>query len=85
MPAGWDLTGATCTDGSNPGSINLAPGEDVICTFQNTKRGSLTVVKNTVGGDGVFTYTSQTLGGFALTTTGGTAQQELHRPRARRL
>ena len=39
------------------------------------KRGSLTVVKNAVGGDGVFTFTSQTLGGFVLTTTNGTAQQ----------
>jgi len=27
VPAGWQQTSATCSDGSNPGSINLAAGE----------------------------------------------------------
>ena len=49
VPAGWDLTSATCSDGSNPASVNLAPGENVTCIFANTKRGSLTVVKNASG------------------------------------
>ena len=82
VPAGWDLTSATCSDGSNPASIDLAPGENVTCTFANTKRGSLTVVKNTIGGDGAFAFTSQALGGFVLTTTNGTAQQSLRQPGA---
>ena len=61
VPAGWDLTGATCSDGSNPASIDLAPGENVTCTFENTKRGSLTVVK-THGGRRrqAFAFTSPT-------------------------
>ena len=37
VPAGWDLTSATCSDGSNPASINLAAGETVTCTFTNTQ------------------------------------------------
>src|SRR4249919_3094214 len=36
-PEGWKLTSATCSDGSSPGSIGLAPGETVTCTFVNTK------------------------------------------------
>ena len=74
-PAGWDLTSATCSDGSNPANIDLAAGENVTCTFTNVKRGSLTVVKNTVGGDATFAFASQVLGSFALTTTNGTAQR----------
>ena len=58
VPAGWDLNAATCSDGSDPARINLAPGENVTCIFVDTKRGSLTVVKNTTGGDGQFGFTS---------------------------
>jgi hypothetical protein len=36
IPAGWSLTSATCSDQSNPNSINLAAGEHVTCTFTNT-------------------------------------------------
>jgi len=32
---GWDLFDATCDDGSDPASIDLAPGETVKCTFSN--------------------------------------------------
>lgn len=33
---GWTLTGATCSDGSNPlTSIDVSPGEAVVCTFTN--------------------------------------------------
>jgi hypothetical protein len=71
VPAGWDLTSATCDDGSAPGAIGLEPGETVTCTFVNTQRAKIVIVKNTVGGDGTFSYTG--LGGFSLTTSGGTA------------
>ena len=37
IPAGWSLTSATCSDQSNPNSINLAAGEHVTCTFTNTQ------------------------------------------------
>ena len=55
----------------------MDPGENVICTFANTKQASLTVVKQTAGGDGTFVFASQTLAptSFSLTTSGGTAQQ----------
>ena len=75
--AGWDLAGATCDNGNAPDAITLAAGANVSCTFTNTKRGSLTVVKNTVGGDGIFTYTSPTLSTIVLTTTNGTGSQSL--------
>ncbi len=39
----WDLTSATCSDGSAPGQVVLDPGETVICTFINTKRGRILV------------------------------------------
>lgn len=40
-PDGWDLTSATCTDGSPVTAINLSAGEDITCTFVNEKRGSI--------------------------------------------
>jgi plastocyanin len=75
VPADWKLESATCSDGSSPASINLAPGANVTCTFTNTRLNGLTIVKNAVGGDGSFAFTSQALGSFVLTTTNGTAQQ----------
>jgi hypothetical protein len=36
VPANWALTSATCSDGSDPASINLGPDEIVTCTFTNT-------------------------------------------------
>jgi hypothetical protein len=51
-PAGFDLDSATCDDGSAPGSIALAPGETVTCTFTNVKRGRVRVdVVTTPSGD----------------------------------
>ncbi len=35
VPAGWNLAGAICDDGSDPGAIDLAPGETVKCVFTN--------------------------------------------------
>jgi hypothetical protein len=48
IPAGWSLTSATCSDQSNPNSINLAAGEHVTCTFTNTQSATTT----TPGGGG---------------------------------
>ncbi len=71
-PTGWELTSATCDDGSDPSSIGLSAGESVTCTFVNTATASLTVVKQTGVTTGSFDYT--TSGGldpstFTLTTT----------------
>lgn len=38
VSAGWDLTNATCDDGSPVDNIDVAPGETVTCTFENIKK-----------------------------------------------
>ena len=81
--AGWDLTSLTCDDGGSAtpsttsgstATFKVDPGETVTCTFTNTKRGDLQLVKHAVGGDGTFAFT-HAISGIAptLTTVGGTA------------
>jgi len=50
--AGWELTGLDCSEGTeNVGTrtatLQVDPGDDITCTFTNTKQASLTVVKVT--------------------------------------
>ncbi len=45
VPAGWDLTSATCDDGSAVSNISVSPGETVTCTFNNRARGALQITK----------------------------------------
>ncbi|MER2531639.1 MAG: IPTL-CTERM sorting domain-containing protein [Candidatus Competibacter sp.] len=78
VPNGWRLDSATCDDGSNPASVNLAAGEDVTCTFNDTKLNSIIAIKATVGGDDTFPFVSQTLGNFSLTTVNGLAQSSFN-------
>jgi uncharacterized repeat protein (TIGR01451 family) len=73
VPAGWELNSATCNSGETIDNIDLDPGETVTCTFENEKFGSVVIVKNTVGGDGTFDFTSSTLGNFSLATASNTA------------
>ncbi len=77
IPTGWQLQSATCDDGSPVGAISLQAGEDIICTFVNAQEGDITIVKNTIGGDGSFSFTSTTLtpSPFTIVTTGGTGSQ----------
>lgn len=49
---GWDLTTATCSDGSLVGNINLSQGENVTCTFTNAKQPTLTVIKSVTNNNG---------------------------------
>ncbi|MCD6344101.1 MAG: hypothetical protein J7M17_00645 [Anaerolineae bacterium] len=43
---GWYLASAICSDGSTPSAIDLAAGETVTCTFENTQQlGGLEVTK----------------------------------------
>lgn len=81
VPAGWDLTSIACTDPSGgtttslpTANIALAAGETVSCTFNNTRRASITVVKNTTGGDGTFPFSATGGVNFSITTTAGNAQ-----------
>jgi hypothetical protein len=73
--AGWDLSNIVCTGatastvliggdaafnaGDTAVSVDLAPGEDVVCTFTNTEQGSITIIKDTVPNSGQdFSYTA---------------------------
>jgi hypothetical protein len=76
VPADWQLSGIVCTDPTNDSTtsgstatINVAAGETVACTFTNTKQASVTVEKQTLGGDGTFAFTGSQ--SFSITTTTG--------------
>jgi len=75
IPPGWTLVGSACDDGSPISSIDIAAGETVICTFTNQREGDITIIKNTVGADGTFQYTSAALGNFGIITAGNTGSQ----------
>jgi uncharacterized cupredoxin-like copper-binding protein len=76
--AGWELASTTCDQGETVNDIDVAPGETVTCTFTNQKLAKITLVKNTIGGNGEFSF-GKTGAGFAgtttLTTVAGTASQ----------
>jgi hypothetical protein len=44
--SGWLQDDATCSDGSPPSNIDVAPGEAVTCTFVNSHRGKIIVRKD---------------------------------------
>jgi hypothetical protein len=82
--SGWQFNTVTCTVASaNGGSsstsgatatINMKEGEEYTCTYSNTEQGSIKIVKNTVGGDGTFGFTSN-FGVSSIATTGNTGSQ----------
>ncbi|HEU4870475.1 MAG TPA: hypothetical protein VFT08_06470 [Pyrinomonadaceae bacterium] len=87
VPTGWDLApsctleggGATGTPGATGVTgITVEAGKTTTCTFTNTKRGSIKVVKNTVGGDGTFNFTSNFGLPASLTTSGGTKEETVN-------
>lgn len=46
VPAGWNLTSATCDNGDDPSAITLDAGDDVTCTFVNAReRGAIEITK----------------------------------------
>jgi hypothetical protein len=55
----WDLSLATCDDGSPVGAVSLQPGETVTCTFANIKRGKILVdvVTDPPGDPQIFDFT----------------------------
>ena len=65
-PTNWNLTSIDCEGGDDDGetslgsrtaSINVDAGESIICTFTNTKNGTLQINKEAYGGDGTFDFT----------------------------
>ncbi len=90
--AGWDLTNLVCVDPVNPGAtttntgtglstIVLSAGENVVCTYTNTKRGRIIVdkVTNPLGDPQSFSFTTTGAGytGFSLTDAAAPNNQEL--------
>src|SRR6185295_6022252 len=78
LPVGWTQTSAVCTNGT-PAAVIVLPDVTTVCTFVNTlgiapPPGSITIVKNTVNGNGTFQFTTN-FGLTSLTTAGGTASQ----------
>ena len=69
VPSGWVLTSATCSDGSDPASIDLDAGETVTCTFTNTQNGLIIVDKVTdpPGDPQSFDFDGTACGPFSLT------------------
>jgi hypothetical protein len=51
VPGGWDLTSATCSDGSPISNIGVSAGETVTCTFANRKRGRILAVQSSTPND----------------------------------
>jgi CSLREA domain-containing protein len=54
VPAGWTLSGITCTGttatrSGDSVSFTVSSGAQIVCTFTNTKRGSVTLKKTTNG------------------------------------
>jgi hypothetical protein len=82
VPTGWELTDIECSAGSTSlatatATVDLAEGQHVHCTFENTRQGTITIVKNTIGGDGTFDYTAggAPLANFSITTVGNTGNE----------
>ncbi len=73
VPAAGYITSAVCSDGSPVSAIALGPGEDVTCTFTNSKPGTITIVKDAIPDDPTdfsFTTTGSGLSNFSLDDDG---------------
>jgi hypothetical protein len=71
IPAGWDLSSATCSDGSPITAISVAADETVTCTFTNTQRGTIVIVKNSGVAAGSFAFNETWSSGTGATTPFG--------------
>jgi plastocyanin len=80
---GWDLTGISCDDSDSSGNtatrtatFRLVAGETVTCTFTNTERGAVTLLKATNGVVDPSKDITFSLSGFGL-PSGGIARSTL--------
>jgi hypothetical protein len=87
VPAGWDLTGLTCSDpdsgttvdlGTATATIDLDDGEVVTCTFIDVQRGSITIAKTALGSGSPpsFEFTGD-FGAFSLADGASTTFDDL--------
>ncbi|HEY1269405.1 MAG TPA: kelch repeat-containing protein, partial [Candidatus Binatia bacterium] len=80
VPAGWTLTSIVCDDSDSTFDVNTATatfkvdgGENVTCTFTNTKTSTITIKKVMQGGTDTFTFTGSPSG--TISTNNGTLTQ----------
>jgi hypothetical protein len=77
LPSHWDFTSLSCqitvlgdgtssanTSGQAATSINLGAGDTLTCTYTNTERGRIRIIKGAVGGDGTTTFDFSSTGGL---------------------
>lgn len=77
LPSHWDFTSLSCdvtvlgdgttsyyTNGKTATITNLGAGDTLTCTFTNTKRGEIRIIKGAVGGDGTETFYFGSTGGL---------------------
>jgi len=74
VPPGWIRSDTVCADPTGnttviggSATIELGAGEDVTCTYTDTRLGDIQISKHTVGGDGTFSFSGPQ--NFQITTT----------------
>ena len=78
---GWTLTALTCTgdddyqESGSTATLNVEPGETIVCDYENTKDATVTVNKDAIPNDAQ---------DFSFTTTGGFNPVDLRARRRRR-
>lgn len=81
VPAGWNLTRASCNDGSAPASFRIPANGTLTCGFDHERFGTLVVRVDPAGADGLFPFhvsnhtTAGLPGSFNVTTANGTGQR----------
>jgi hypothetical protein len=73
VPPGWSLTtdATECIPITEGVRVTPVPGDNVTCTFTDTKLATIAIQKTAAGGDGTFDITEPTLGTNSITTSGG--------------
>src|SRR5207253_2035250 len=75
-PSGWNFTSLSCTGGGSNTSIGgqtatigVDPGEDIVCTFTNTKQARDRTEQESIGGTGTLRCTDAVRSGPARIAT----------------
>lgn len=81
VPDGYYLESIDCGDGPitdvNAVEVTVDPGETVSCTFANVEYGSLTIIKQVDGQGDLFSFESDSLGGFDLDVAGDDGSDQI--------